>query len=42
MYMSVSAKIKALLTLQGQKQAGLMDTLDMSSKQSLRDRKSVV
>lgn len=38
MYMSVSAKIKALLTLQGRKQAGLMDALGMSSKQSLSNK----
>jgi len=36
--MSVSAKIKALLSLTGKKQSDLMGPLDMGSKQSLSNK----
>lgn len=36
--MSVTAKVKAMLTLCGKKQLDLMDVLEMSSKQSLSNK----
>ncbi len=36
--MSISASIKALLSLRGRKQADLLEPLEMSSKQSLSNK----
>lgn len=36
--MSISAKVKALLNLQGKKQADLMGVLEMGSKQALSNK----